>query len=62
MTIYTKFNIGDTIITNSNRKGIIKSLSLNNDKYLVKIMDTNEEEWYSENNLNILIGDMYLTE
>lgn len=64
MFIDTKFNIGDYVTTRDNRKGIVKSLLVKDfDKsYLVKYLDSQEEIWYLEHNLNILVGEMYLVE
>lgn len=64
MFIDTKFNIGDYVTTRDNRKGIVKSLLVKDfDKsYLVKYLDSQEEIWYLEHYLNILVGEMYLVE
>lgn len=65
MLINNKFNIGDRVMTFHQRKGVVTSVSVNefdDVKYRILHPDTNEEKWYLENHLNILIGDVYLTE
>lgn len=65
MVINSKFNIGDHVMAPYQRKGVVTSISINefdDIKYHILHPDTNEEKWYLENHLNILIGDVYLTE
>jgi hypothetical protein len=65
MIINTKFNVGDHVSVFNQRKGIIRAVSVNefdDIKYYVRYTDTNEEKWYLEHHLNILVGDVYLTE
>ncbi len=65
MIINTRFNVGDHVSVYNQRKGIIRSVSVNefdDIKYQVQYTDTNEEKWYLEHHLNILVGDVYLTE
>lgn len=59
----TEFNIGDNVITGYGKVGVIKSLLADKEsfKYLIKHID-NTEAWHEEHDLNIIIGDEYLTE
>jgi len=60
----SKFNVGNHVESFDKRKGMIKSSDLieGMNLYLVKHTDTDEEIWYKENDLNVSIGDVYLTE
>jgi len=59
-----KFNVGTNVITGYGRIGTIKSITVNKDeetRYLVQHPD-NTEVWHLEHDLDIVIGDQYLTE
>lgn len=60
----TKFSVGNNVITGYGRVGVIKSVTISKDeenKYLVQHFD-DTEVWHNERDLDIVIGDQYLTE